>query len=137
MFLVDSFEFQAERKLKSSSLLLISSAEIPSNMILAHTRPSLFLPGLTFLWGIVVTLISLVKSKEGLIVARLFLGFVEYAMLHFSCLPCLSKYNCSSRNAPADPPHVNSHIIIRSGFFPGVVSGQIILLDYLTSSIVN
>ncbi|PLW55736.1 hypothetical protein PCANC_01565 [Puccinia coronata f. sp. avenae] len=53
------------------------SAEIPSNMILAHTRPSLFLPGLTFVWGGVVTLISLVKSKEGLIVARLFLGFVE------------------------------------------------------------
>jgi hypothetical protein len=44
-------------------------------------RPSLFLPGLTFLWGIVVTLISLVKNKESLIVARLFLGFVEYVLM--------------------------------------------------------
>jgi hypothetical protein len=57
-------------------------------MILAHTRPSLFLPGLTFVWGGVVTLISLVKSKEGLIVARLFLGFVEYVIFHLSRRPC-------------------------------------------------
>ncbi|MBW0476039.1 hypothetical protein O181_015754 [Austropuccinia psidii MF-1] len=53
------------------------SAEIPSNMILSRLRPSIFLSAITFLWGGVVALTSVVQSKEGLIVLRFFLGFVE------------------------------------------------------------
>jgi len=99
------------------------SAEIPSNMILAHTRPSLFLPGLTFLWGIVVTLISLVKSKEGMIVARLFLGFVESGFFP-GVLFLLSSWYRKSELATRIGILYSGGIM--AGAFGGLISGGVI-----------
>ncbi|PLW23235.1 hypothetical protein PCASD_09229 [Puccinia coronata f. sp. avenae] len=99
------------------------SAEIPSNMLLPHLRPSLYLPGLTFLWGVVVTLISLVKSKEGLIVARLFLGFVESGFFPGVLLLLSSWYRKAELAKRIGLIYTGG---ILAGAFGGLISGGVI-----------
>ncbi|KAG8740003.1 hypothetical protein FRC10_004843 [Ceratobasidium sp. 414] len=47
-------------------------AEVPSNMMLKRTRASLMVS-----WGTIMTLMGLVKSYTGLMIARVFLGIAE------------------------------------------------------------
>ncbi|KAK4545838.1 hypothetical protein LTR36_002402 [Oleoguttula mirabilis] len=51
--------------------------EVPSNMMLKKLRPSIWLPTIMVAWGIVMTLMGLVKSYHGLLAARIFLGIAE------------------------------------------------------------
>ncbi|KIM99148.1 hypothetical protein OIDMADRAFT_181575 [Oidiodendron maius Zn] len=51
--------------------------EVPSNMILSRTRPSLYLPSLMFVWGCLVTAYTGVNTKSGLVGLRFVLGLVE------------------------------------------------------------
>ncbi|OAA68741.1 Major Facilitator Superfamily protein [Niveomyces insectorum RCEF 264] len=51
--------------------------EVPSNVVLKLVRPSLWISVLLFAWGLVMTLMGIVKSYQGLYVARFFLGFAE------------------------------------------------------------
>jgi len=51
--------------------------EIPSNLLLKRLRPSIWLPSIMVAWGTVMTLMGLVQSYHGLLVARLFLGVTE------------------------------------------------------------
>jgi sugar phosphate permease len=51
--------------------------EIPSNLLLKRFRPSIWLPSIMVAWGTVMTLMGLVKSYHGLLVARIFLGIAE------------------------------------------------------------
>lgn len=51
--------------------------EVPSNMILKKLRPSTWLPGIMVAWGLVMTLMGLVQSYHGLLIARIFLGVAE------------------------------------------------------------
>ncbi|KAK7679928.1 hypothetical protein QCA50_017088 [Cerrena zonata] len=57
--------------------IFYSCAEIPSNIILKHVKPSLFMVSAMILWGIVMTLTGLVKNYGGLIVCRSLLGILE------------------------------------------------------------
>ncbi|KIM26839.1 hypothetical protein M408DRAFT_330417 [Serendipita vermifera MAFF 305830] len=57
--------------------ILYCASEIPSNIALKLLRPSVWIPSIMVAWGIVMTLMSLVKSFEGLVVARIFLGLTE------------------------------------------------------------
>ncbi|CAG9948689.1 unnamed protein product [Clonostachys rosea f. rosea IK726] len=52
-------------------------AEVPSNMILARSRPSLFLPALMIFWGTVCALIALVQNWQQLVGLRFVLGIAE------------------------------------------------------------
>ncbi|KAH6908798.1 major facilitator superfamily domain-containing protein [Coprinopsis sp. MPI-PUGE-AT-0042] len=52
-------------------------AEIPSNLMMKRTSPSLWLAIIMFFWGVCMTLMGLVKSFEGLLVARMALGLCE------------------------------------------------------------
>lgn len=54
-----------------------SAFEVPSNMILKKLRPSIWLPAIMVCWGVVMTLMGLVKNYHGLLVCRIFLGFTE------------------------------------------------------------
>ncbi|EIW82847.1 MFS general substrate transporter [Coniophora puteana RWD-64-598 SS2] len=56
---------------------LYSFAEVPSNVCLKLFRPSRWIPSIMLAWGIVMTLMCLVTSYQGLIVARIFLGLTE------------------------------------------------------------
>lgn len=51
--------------------------QVPSNMIIGKIRPSLYLPGMAILWSGVSAAIASVKSYEGLLAVRFFLGLVE------------------------------------------------------------
>ncbi|KAF8693162.1 hypothetical protein AX14_002310, partial [Amanita brunnescens Koide BX004] len=52
-------------------------AEVPSNILLKFIRPSRWIPSIMVAWGIVMTLMCLCKTFEGLLVARVFLGLAE------------------------------------------------------------
>ncbi|QKX59618.1 uncharacterized protein TRUGW13939_06755 [Talaromyces rugulosus] len=51
--------------------------EVPSNLLLKRLRPSIWLPAIMVAWGIVMTLMGVVKNYAGLLTARLFLGVAE------------------------------------------------------------
>ena len=51
--------------------------EVPSNLLLKKLRPSRWLPTIMVAWGIVMTLMGLVRSYSGLLAARIFLGVTE------------------------------------------------------------
>lgn len=51
--------------------------EVPSNLILKRWGPSKWLATIMVAWGIVMTLMGIVKNFHGLLVARLFLGLTE------------------------------------------------------------
>ncbi|KIJ13103.1 hypothetical protein PAXINDRAFT_117536 [Paxillus involutus ATCC 200175] len=54
-----------------------SFAEVPSNIALKLFRPSRWLPAIMMVWGLVMTLMCLVNTYQGLIAARIFLGLAE------------------------------------------------------------
>jgi MFS family permease len=54
-----------------------SLLEVPSNIVLKLLRPSIWISILCFAWGLVMTLMGLVTTYHGLIVARFFLGVAE------------------------------------------------------------
>ncbi|KZT52150.1 MFS general substrate transporter [Calocera cornea HHB12733] len=49
----------------------------PSNLILAHTKPSLYLPTIMISWAAISACTAAVQSYKGLLVVRFFLGVVE------------------------------------------------------------
>ncbi|KAI0554093.1 MFS general substrate transporter [Xylaria curta] len=55
--------------------------EIPSNIFIKKTRPSLYLSGLMFSWGIVNMSMGFVKSFAQLVVLRTLLGVLEAGVL--------------------------------------------------------
>lgn len=52
-------------------------AEVPSNMILAKSRPSLFLPALMIFWGTICAIIATVHTWKQLVGLRFLLGIAE------------------------------------------------------------
>ena len=50
---------------------------IPSQVILTYVRPSLWLPGLEILWGLMTGLIATAQSAKHVYVLRVFLGLCE------------------------------------------------------------
>lgn len=53
------------------------AAEIPSNIMMKKTRPSIWIPTIMVAWGICCTLMGIVKNYPGLLVARAALGIAE------------------------------------------------------------
>ncbi|KXN86764.1 hypothetical protein AN958_09624 [Leucoagaricus sp. SymC.cos] len=51
--------------------------ECPANLVLKRFRPSRWLPGITVLWGIIMTLMGLVKNYPQLVGTRVCLGVAE------------------------------------------------------------
>jgi MFS family permease len=51
--------------------------EVPAQIVMKIWSPRLWLPTLTFLWGLVSTLLGVVQSRDGFYVARFFLGVAE------------------------------------------------------------
>ncbi|RYP54402.1 hypothetical protein DL768_000819 [Monosporascus sp. mg162] len=57
-------------------------AEVPSNMILHRfKKPSMYMGGLVFGWGVIMTLTGVVQNYAGLIAIRFFLGLFEAGFL--------------------------------------------------------
>ncbi|KND88218.1 putative transporter [Tolypocladium ophioglossoides CBS 100239] len=53
--------------------------QIPSNVFLAHLRPSIYLPTCMAIWGVLSILTGVVQNAAGLYAVRFLLGFVEAA----------------------------------------------------------
>ena len=51
--------------------------EVPSNLILSKTRPSIFLPVIMTLWGITTCCMSLVQTYKQLVALRTIVGILE------------------------------------------------------------
>ncbi|KAF8328323.1 MFS general substrate transporter [Amanita rubescens] len=51
--------------------------ECPANLVLKKFRPSRWLPGITMVWGLIVTLMGLVKTYPQLVGVRVLLGVTE------------------------------------------------------------
>lgn len=51
--------------------------EVPSNLMLKKLRPSRWLPTIMVAWGVVMTLMGIVRSYHGLLATRIFLGVAE------------------------------------------------------------
>lgn len=51
--------------------------EIPSNIVLKKVRPSYWLSFMMISWGIVMTLMGIVKNFGGMVACRVFLGLCE------------------------------------------------------------
>lgn len=58
-------------------------------MIIGFIRPGLYLPGMAILWSGVSAAIAGVKSYEGLLVVRFFLGVVEAPLFPGVCYAIL------------------------------------------------
>ncbi|KAI1459143.1 MFS general substrate transporter [Annulohypoxylon moriforme] len=67
--------------------------EVPSNLVLKKLRPSIWLPLLMVVWGIVMTLMGIVRGFQGLLITRLFLGVAE-AGLFPGCAYYLTLWYC-------------------------------------------
>ncbi|KAL4813485.1 major facilitator superfamily domain-containing protein [Aspergillus spinulosporus] len=53
------------------------AAEIPSNVMMKRSRPSLWIPSIMIAWAVVCSLMGLVQNYAGLLVARAALGIAE------------------------------------------------------------
>lgn len=51
--------------------------EVPSSIVLKMVRPSIWISFLCFAWGLVMALMGIVSSYQGLVIARFFLGVAE------------------------------------------------------------
>ncbi|KAL2204818.1 MFS general substrate transporter [Sarocladium strictum] len=51
--------------------------EVPSNMILSRSRPSIFLPGIMIIWGALCAVMSVSKNYATLLAFRFILGCIE------------------------------------------------------------
>lgn len=96
--------------------------EVPSNLILAKTRPSLYLPAIMVLWGIVTCAMSAVHSPQALYVVRLFLGILEAGFAPGVMLILSSWYKPDEQ---ARRFSIFYSAAVLSGAFGGVVAGAI------------
>lgn len=53
------------------------ASEIPSNLVMKKFRPSIWIPYIMIVWGIVCTLVGLVTNYAGLLACRMALGLAE------------------------------------------------------------
>ena len=72
--------------------------QLPSNIFLSQLRPSVYLPTLMAIWGMLSALVGVVHNYSGLYALRFLLGFVEaafyrkyrYYLSHEASLTCFS-----------------------------------------------
>ncbi|KAJ6148105.1 hypothetical protein N7497_010087 [Penicillium chrysogenum] len=95
---------------------------VPSNMILCRTRPSIFIPIITFAWGSVAALIGAVRHQGQLIALRFLLGVFEAG---FSPAVIFLISTWYRKNEQSKRFIIFLAAGIQSGAFGGVISGAI------------
>ncbi|RFU33998.1 hypothetical protein B7463_g2337, partial [Scytalidium lignicola] len=96
--------------------------QMPSNLILSKTRPSVYLPGMMILWGVVTCCMATVKSFHSLLVVRFVLGVLEAGFGPGVSLLLSSWYK---RAEQAKRFSVFYSAAVLSGAFGGIVAGAI------------
>lgn len=96
--------------------------EIPSNLILAKTRPSIYLPTIMVLWGVVTCCMAAVQSYKALLIVRFILGLLEAGFAPGVMLLLSSWYK---RAELAKRFSIFYSAAVLSGAFGGIVAGAI------------
>jgi MFS family permease len=80
--------------------------KIQFSMILSRTRPSIFIPIITFAWGSVAALIGISRHQSHLIALRFLLGVFE-AGFSVSTNARVQKYIINFSKASSDLSHID------------------------------
>jgi MFS family permease len=97
--------------------------EVPANMILVKIgKPSIFLPVIMFVWGIVTIGMAFVNSYEGLIAFRVVIGCLEAGFAP-GVLLILSSWYKRAEQARRFAVYISAAIL--SGAFGGLIAGGI------------
>ncbi|GKT65599.1 hypothetical protein ColTof4_03637 [Colletotrichum tofieldiae] len=96
--------------------------EPPSNMILVRTRPSLYLPSIMAVWGVLTCVMAVVKSYHHLIILRVFVGIMESGFAPGILLIISSWYRRAEQSRRFA---IFMSAAILSGAFGGLLAGAI------------
>ncbi|KAF2762759.1 MFS general substrate transporter [Pseudovirgaria hyperparasitica] len=96
--------------------------EIPSNLVLAKTRPSVFLPVTMILWGIVTCCMAAATSYKHLIALRLIVGLLEAGFAP-GVLMILSSWYKKNEMSKRFAAYISAAVL--SGAFGGLLGGAI------------
>lgn len=91
-------------------------------MILAHTKPSIFLPAIMFLWGIVTIVMAWVNNYHALIGIRVIIGVLEAGFAP-GVLLILSSWYKPDEQSKRFAVYISAAIL--SGAFGGLIAGAI------------
>ncbi|KAJ5297249.1 Cysteine desulfurase [Penicillium atrosanguineum] len=97
--------------------------EVPSNLILGRTRPSLFLPGIMVIWGLLTCLMAVIKDFKHLIVLRVIIGCVEAGFAP-GVLLVLSSWYKRTEQSKRFGVYISAAIL--SGAFGGLLAAVIV-----------
>ncbi|KAL4939919.1 major facilitator superfamily domain-containing protein [Aspergillus oleicola] len=91
--------------------------QLPSNICLAHLRPSIYIPVVMAVWGLLSALVDVTRNADGLYALHLLLGFVAAAS-HPGALFLISYW------------YKRSEMGVRGAFlFSGSQLGSVLRLD--------
>jgi MFS family permease len=96
--------------------------EIPSNLILSKTRPSVYLPTIMILWGAVACCMGAVKNVHGLLAVRFVLGLLEAGFAPGVSL-VLSSWYKRAEQAKRFSAFYSAAVL--SGALGGIIAGAI------------
>ncbi|EON64993.1 hypothetical protein W97_04228 [Coniosporium apollinis CBS 100218] len=102
------------------------AAEIPSNLMMKKTRPSIWIPSIMVAWGVVCTLMGLVDNFAGLLATRAALGVAEGGLfpgVTFYITMWYRRHECGLRMA------IFFSAATAAGAFGGLLARGIIELD--------
>lgn len=96
--------------------------EVPSNLILSKTRPSVYLPAIMILWGAVACCMGAVRSVHSLLAVRFVLGILE-AGFPVGVSLLLSSWYKKAEQAKRFSIFYSAAVL--SGAFGGIIAGAI------------
>ncbi|KAI4169412.1 MAG: hypothetical protein LQ343_005716 [Gyalolechia ehrenbergii] len=96
--------------------------EVPSNLILSKSRPSIFLPTIMILWGAVTCCMAAVKSYRQLVALRFLVGVLEAGFAP-GVLLILSSWYKREEQSKRFAVYISAAIL--SGAFGGLLAGAI------------
>ncbi|EJT75873.1 nicotinamide mononucleotide permease [Gaeumannomyces tritici R3-111a-1] len=97
--------------------------EVPSNMALSRTRPSVFLPTIMFLWGVLTTAMGFVPTYGALVGLRAAIGALEAGFAPGILLLFNSWYRIEEQSVRF-AVYISAAIL--SGAFGGLLAGGIV-----------
>ncbi|KAL1955180.1 hypothetical protein VTO42DRAFT_8945 [Malbranchea cinnamomea] len=96
--------------------------EVPSNLILSKTRPSIFLPVIMTLWGMVTCCMAAAHSYSHLVALRFIVGMLEAGFAP-GILLILSSWYKGNEQSKRFAVYISAAVL--SGAFGGILAGAI------------
>ncbi|KAJ5459529.1 uncharacterized protein N7458_001081 [Penicillium daleae] len=97
--------------------------EVPSNLVLGRTRPSIFLPSIMVVWGTLTCLMAVIKDFKHLVVLRVLIGCVEAGFAP-GVLLVLSSWYKRTEQSKRFGVYISAAIL--SGAFGGLLAAVIV-----------